>query len=101
MQPSPKIQLTSLPQMLLHGAYWKNIKEWLGLHDVEPREWHVAQIVKEWQNIFVLKIGPMWMTKLWSLQAMQLSPRIRLTSLHQMRFHNAYLDKSEGVAWST
>ena len=36
---------------------WSNLKEWLGLQDVEPRDWHVMRNVKEWWIEVIHKHG--------------------------------------------
>jgi hypothetical protein len=36
---------------------WRSLKEWLGLSDLEPREWNNITSVKEWWNIAINKKG--------------------------------------------
>jgi hypothetical protein len=36
---------------------WIELKEWLGLHDVDPRAWHNRRTVKEWWTKSILQRG--------------------------------------------
>jgi hypothetical protein len=38
-------------------VFGNTLKIWLGLHDIEPREWHTMQNVKEWWSEVIHKNG--------------------------------------------
>jgi hypothetical protein len=37
---------------------WSNVKNWLGLQDVDPTNWHAMQNLNEWWNEAIHNQGP-------------------------------------------
>ena len=43
--------------MSLHKL-WHSLEEWLGVHDIDPRDWQALHIVKDWWVDMIHKRGP-------------------------------------------
>jgi hypothetical protein len=37
---------------------WTKVKQWLGLHDIDPSTWHARRNVKDWWTEAIRKEGP-------------------------------------------